>query len=87
MKYSTLAVVGAMAAMVAAGPVDRRATVPAANKVKYQLDMTHFHASAKRGRRYTTLGGKMALLRRRWFGHATGMYLYQKASVEIMTRN
>ncbi|KAK6353937.1 hypothetical protein TWF730_008357 [Orbilia blumenaviensis] len=80
MKVSTLAALGAFAAgLVAATPVDKRATVPAANKVKYQLDMTHFHSSAKRGRRYEALGGKMALLQRRWFGHATESYTLDDA--------
>lgn len=79
MKFSTLAAFSAVAGLVAASPVDKRATVPAANKVKYQLDTTHFHASAKRGRRSDSLGGKMALLQRRWFGHATESYTLEDA--------
>ncbi|EPS40820.1 hypothetical protein H072_5277 [Dactylellina haptotyla CBS 200.50] len=75
MKYSTLAAFGALASLVAASPVvEQRSTVPAANKVKYNLDMTHFHSSAKRGRRTDALGGKMALVGRRWFGQATESY-------------
>ncbi|EWC44280.1 hypothetical protein DRE_01106 [Drechslerella stenobrocha 248] len=79
MRYSTLATIGALAGLVAATPFDKRSTVPAANKVKYNLDMTHFHASAKRGRRYDSLGGKMALLQRKWLGHATETYTLEDA--------
>ncbi|KAF3931499.1 Exoglucanase [Dactylella cylindrospora] len=79
MKFSTLAVATVLAGLVAAGPVDKRARVPANKKINYQLDMTHFHASAKRGRRYDSLGGKMALLQRKWFGHATESYTLEDA--------
>ncbi|KAF3919458.1 Exoglucanase [Orbilia brochopaga] len=74
MRISTLAALGALAGLVAASPVDKRSSVPANNKIKYNLDMTHFHASAKRGRRIDSLGGKMSLDARRWFGQATETY-------------
>jgi len=74
MRYSTVAALGALAGLAAAAPADKRSTVPAANKVKYNLDTTHLHASAKRGRRIDSLGGKMALDQKRWFGHATESY-------------
>ncbi|KAF3916110.1 Exoglucanase [Arthrobotrys entomopaga] len=74
MKYSTLAAFGALLSLVAATPVEKRTSVPANTKTKYNLDMTHFHSSAKRGRRYESLGGKMSLLQRRWFGQATETY-------------
>jgi len=74
MKFSTLAGLSIAAGVVSAAPTNKRTTVNAANKVKYQLNLGPFHDAAKHGHTQDLLAATAAYKQRRWIGQATEVY-------------